>query len=180
MSAPVIRPATFSDIPVIASIYGDIVANSTASFELEPPGEAEMAARMRHLTENGFPYLTAELDGAVAGYAYAGAYRIRPGFRFTVEDSLYIAREAQRRGVGRALLNALIDESARRGFRQMVAVIGDPQSQTVSVALHKACGFRIVGTVDAAGFKHGRWLDSFMMQRALGDGVNSPPAEINP
>jgi phosphinothricin acetyltransferase len=175
-----IRPATFSDIPAIASIYGDVVAGSTASFELEPPGEAEMAARMRQLTENGFPYLTAELDGTVAGYAYAGAYRLRPGFRFTVEDSLYVAPSAQRRGVGRALLNALIEESASRGFRQMVAVIGDPRTQAVSVSLHKAAGFRIVGTVDHAGFKHGRWLDSLMMQRALGDGANSPPAAINP
>jgi phosphinothricin acetyltransferase len=173
-----IRPASLSDVPDIARIYGDVVANSTASFELEPPGEAEMAARMRQLTENGFPYLTAELDGAVAGYAYAGAYRIRPGFRFTVEDSLYVAPSAQRRGVGRALLDALIEESAKRGFRQMVAVIGDPRTQSVSVSLHKAAGFRIVGTVDHAGFKHGRWLDSLMMQRALGDGANTPPADV--
>lgn len=173
-----IRPATFSDIPAITGIYSDFVIHGTASFELEPPGEAEMAARMRSLTEGGFPYLTAELDGVVAGYAYAGAYRIRPAFRFTVEDSLYVAQDAQRRGVGRALLNALIEESAKRGFRQMVAVIGDPLTQSVSIALHKACGFRIIGTIAGAGFKHARWLDSLMMQRALGDGANSPPAEI--
>lgn len=173
-----IRRATLSDIPAITRIYREFVVHSTASFELEPPGEAEMTARMRHLTENGFPYLTAELDGAVAGYAYAGPYRIRSGFRFTVEDSLYVAPWAQRRGAGRALLNALIEESARRGFRQMVAVIGDPRTQAVSVSLHKTCGFRTAGTIDHAGFKHGRWLDSLMMQRALGDGANSQPAEI--
>jgi phosphinothricin acetyltransferase len=178
MSEPVIRPANLSDIPAITRIYGHYVVHGTASFELEPPSEAEMAERMRHLTDNGFPYLTAAFDGAVAGYAYAGAYRIRPAFRFTVEDSLYVAPDAQRRGVGRALLNALIEESARRGFRQMVAVIGDPPTQSVSIALHKAWGFRIVGTIDGAGFKHGRWLDSLMMQRALGDGANSPPTEI--
>jgi phosphinothricin acetyltransferase len=170
-----IRPATLSDIPAIARIYGHYVVHGTASFELDPPGETEMAARMRGLIDGGFPYLTAEMDGAAVGYAYAGTYRLRPAFRFTVEDSLYIAPEAQNRGVGRALLNALIEESARRGFRQMVAVIGDPQNQAVSVALHKACGFRVAGTIDHAGFKHGRWLDSFMMQRALGDGANSQP-----
>jgi phosphinothricin acetyltransferase len=173
-----IRPAVLSDIPAITRIYGEFVTNGTASFELEPPSEAEMAARMRALLDGGFPYLVAELDGAVVGYAYAGTYRLRPAFRFTVEDSLYIAREAHRRGVGRALLNALIDESTKRGFRQMVAVIGDPQTQATSVALHQACGFRVVGTVEGAGFKGGRWLDSFMMQRALGDGTNSPPKEI--
>jgi phosphinothricin acetyltransferase len=173
-----IRPATPADIPAITRIYGDFVVNGTASFEIAPPSEAEMAARMRVLLDGGFPYLVAELDGAVVGYAYAGTYRARPAFRFTVEDSLYIARDAHRRGVGRALLNALIDESARRGFRQMVAVIGDPQTQAISVALHQACGFRVVGTVEGAGFKDGRWLDSFMMQRPLGDGINSPPKEI--
>jgi phosphinothricin acetyltransferase len=171
-----IRPASLSDIPAIARIYGEFVANSTASFELEPPGEAEMAARMRHLLEGGFPYFAAELDGGIAGYAYAGVYRLRPGFRYAVEDSLYIAPAAHRRGVGRALLEALIAESAARGFRQMVAVIGDPQTQSPSVALHSAAGFRVVGTLNHVGFKHGRWLDSLLMQRPLGDGAATTPA----
>jgi len=173
-----IRLATFADIPAITRIYAAFVADGTASFELEPPSEAEMAARMRALLDGGFPYLSAELDGEVVGYAYAGTYRLRPAFRFTVEDSLYIAPVAHRRGVGRTLLNALVDESTKRGFRQMVAVIGDSPTQTASIALHKACGFRVVGAIEGAGYKFGRWLDSFMMQRALGDGTNSPPDEI--
>src|ERR1700754_672507 len=108
-----IRSATLSDIPAITRIYSASVATSTASFELEPPGEAEMAARMRHLFDGGFPYLAAELEGTVAGYAYAGPFRSRPAFRFTVEDSVYVAPAAQGRGVGRVLLDALIEESAK-------------------------------------------------------------------
>ncbi|HET7681420.1 MAG TPA: GNAT family N-acetyltransferase [Xanthobacteraceae bacterium] len=172
-----IRPATLSDISAIARIYSGSVINGTATFELEPPTETEMAERMRHLLDAGFPYLTAEWNGAVAGYAYAAAYRIRPAYRFTVENSLYVSPTAQRRGVGRALLNTLIEESARRGFRQMIAVIGDSPNQLASVTLHKAAGFRVVGTLEDVGFKHGRWLDSLLMQRALGEGASSAPPE---
>jgi L-amino acid N-acyltransferase YncA len=175
-----IRPATPSDIPAIARIYGTSVIGGTATFELEPPGEAEMAARMAHIIDGGYPYLAAELDGAFAGYAYAGAYRIRPAYRFTVENSVYVEPGAQRCGVGRALLEALIEACGKRGFRQMVAVIGDSGNQAASIALHKAAGFRVVGTLDHVGFKHGRWRDTLLMQRALGDGANSAPAEINP
>jgi phosphinothricin acetyltransferase len=170
-----IRPATLSDIPAIARVYSGSVINGTATFELEPPTETEMAERMRHLLDAGFPYLTAELDGAVAGYAYAAAYRIRPAYRFTVENSVYVSPTAQRRGIGRALLDALIEESARRGFRQMIAVIGDSANQVASVTLHKRAGFRVVGTLDHVGFKHGRWLDSLLMQRALGEGAATVP-----
>jgi L-amino acid N-acyltransferase YncA len=170
-----IRPATASDVPAIARIYAESVISGTATFELEPPGETEMAARMRHILEAGYPYLAAEQDGAFAGYAYAGAYRIRPAYRFTVENSLYVSPAAKRRGVGRALLDALIGECGERGFRQMVAVIGDSENQVASVALHKAAGFRVTGTLNHVGFKHGRWLDTLLMQRALGAGGNSPP-----
>ncbi len=170
-----IRPASLSDIPAITGIYAGDVANGTATFELEPPDQAEMAMRMRHITETGFPYLTAEWDGAVAGYAYAGTYRLRPAYRFTVENSVYVAPAAQRRGVGRALLDALIDECSKRGFRQMIAVIGDSRTQAGSIALHKAAGFRITGTLDHVGFKHGQWLDTLLMQRALGSGADEPP-----
>jgi L-amino acid N-acyltransferase YncA len=173
-----IRPATPSDIPAFARIYGHSVVRGTATFELEPPSEAEMTARMAHITEAGYPYLAAELDRAVAGYAYAGPYRIRPAYRFTVENSLYVEPGAQRRGVGRALLDALIEACGKRGFRQMVAVIGDSANQAASVALHRAAGFRVVGTLDHVGFKHGRWLDTLLMQRALGDGGDSAPPEI--
>src|SRR4051812_42221208 len=120
-----IRTATPADIPAIVRIYAEAVVAGTATFELDPPGEAEMAARMAHITDGGYPYLVAELDGAFAGYAYAAAYRIRPAYRFTVENSLYVEPGAQRRGVGRALLEALIEACGKRGFRQMVAVIGD-------------------------------------------------------
>jgi len=172
-----IRPAALADIPAITSIYAESVTSGTATFELEPPDEPEMAARMQQIAETGYPYLTAEWSGACAGYAYAGAYRIRPAYRFTVENSLYVAPALQRRGVGRALLDALIGECGKRGFRQMVAVIGDSGNQTASIALHKAAGFRVVGTLDDVGFKHGRWLNTLLMQRALGGGAGSAPEQ---
>jgi len=170
-----IRPVEASDIPAIACIYAHAVEHGTASFELEPPDENEMGRRMRELTGNGFPFIVAEVDGVLAGYAYAGPYRARPAYRLTVEDSVYIALHMQRRGVGRALLGALIDAAAARNFRQMIAVIGDSPRQAPSVALHAALGFRRVGILDNVGFKHGRWLDSLLMQRALGDGAATPP-----
>jgi L-amino acid N-acyltransferase YncA len=174
MTPPTIRPATLADIPAITRIYTDAVMHGTASFELEPPDQAEMTQRMTALLNGGFPYLAAESGGELLGYAYAGYYRTRPAYRFTVEDSIYIAGEAQRRGVGRALLDALITESEKRGFRQMLAVIGD-SANTASIELHRAAGFRMVGTFENVGFKFGRWLDSVMMQRALGDGAARDP-----
>ena len=171
---PLIRPATPADIPAITRIYAHAVAHGTASFELEPPDEAEMARRMATLIDGGYPYLAADIDGALAGYAYAGAYRPRPAYRFSVEDSIYVAPEAHRRGVGRVLLDALIADATARGFRQMVAVIGDA-AQTPSIELHRRAGFRMIGAVEAVGFKHGRWLATVLMQRALGDGDTTSP-----
>jgi L-amino acid N-acyltransferase YncA len=162
----VIRAAEPADVAVITRIYAHAVRFGTASFEIEPPDEAEMARRQRALIDGGFPYLVAEGDGAVLGYAYAGPYRPRPAYRFSVENSVYVAPEAHRRGVGRALLDRLIAEAQARGFRQMIAVIGD-SDQAPSIALHRAAGFRLVGTIAAVGFKHGRWLDSVLMQREL-------------
>ncbi len=170
-----IRPATASDIPAIAGIYAHAVIHGTASFEIEPPDEAEMMRRMRQLLDNDFPYIVAQIDGALAGYAYAGPYRARPAYRWTLEDSVYIAPHMQHRGIGRALLDRLIADSQARGFRQMIAVIGDSTLQTPSVALHAAAGFRLVGTLENVGFKHGRWLDSVLMQRPLGDGATTNP-----
>lgn len=170
-----IRPATPADIPAIARIYGQSVATATASFELEPPGEAEMHKRMQSLLDGGFPYLAAEADGGFAGYAYAGLYRTRPAYRFTVENSVYVAPEKQKRGVGIALMNALIAACEKRGFRQMIAVIGDSPNQTGSIALHTAAGFRRIGAIENVGFKFGRWCDSLLMQRDLGDGGATPP-----
>jgi L-amino acid N-acyltransferase YncA len=174
MTAVSIRPATPADIPAITRIYAQSVRTGTASFELDPPTEEEMTRRMRVLLDGGFPYLVAEIDGALAGYAYAGPYRTRPAYRFTVEDSIYIDPAAQRRGVGRALLDRLIEEATRRGFRQMIAVIGDSR-QTPSIELHRAAGFRMVGNFENVGYKFERWLDSVLMQRPLGDGATTKP-----
>jgi phosphinothricin acetyltransferase len=169
-----LRPAVLSDIPAITRIYAHAVRHGTASFELEPPDEAEMTRRMRALLEGGFPYLAAERDGVLAGYAYAGPYRTRPAYRFTVEDSVYVAPDAQGAGIGRLLLHALIADAERKGFRQMIAVIGD-SAQATSIALHVAAGFTMVGPLVSVGYKFGRWLDSVLMQRALGLGDSAPP-----
>jgi phosphinothricin acetyltransferase len=169
-----IRAAQAADIAAITRIYTHAVLHGTASFEIEPPDESEMARRQRTLIEGGHPYLVAEADAAVLGYAYAGPYRARPAYRWSVEDSVYVAPEAQRRGIGRALLARLIAEAEQRGFRQMIAVIGD-SLQVPSIELHRALGFRLVGTLAAVGFKHGRWLDTVLMQRPLGRGDTAPP-----
>jgi phosphinothricin acetyltransferase len=169
-----IRPATPADIPAITRIYADAVEHGTASFELTPPDEAEMTRRMNDLISNNFPYLAADVDGALGGYAYAALYRTRPAYRDTLEDSVYIAPAMQGRGIGRALLKALVETAAARGFRQMIAVIGD-SDQAASIALHAGLGFAYVGTLPNVGFKHGRWLDTVLMQLALGPGSTTPP-----
>ncbi len=170
-----IRPAKTSDIPAITRIYAHAVEHGTASFELTAPDEAEMARRMADLTGKGFPYIVAEIDGTLAGYAYAGPFRTRPAYRLTVENSVYVAHDTHRRGVGRVLLDALIAACEAAGHRQMIAVIGDSTKQAASIALHAAAGFKHVGLLPDVGFKHGRWLDSVLMQRAIGDGGKSEP-----
>jgi L-amino acid N-acyltransferase YncA len=174
MTSIPVRSAGSADIPAITQIYAHAVRTGTASFELEPPDAAEMVRRQRVLLDGGFPYLIAERDGTILGYAYAGPYRSRPAYRWTVEDSIYVAPQAQRCGVGRVLLDRLIGACEARDFRQMIAVIGDSQ-QTPSIALHRAAGFRLVGTFEAVGFKFGRWLDSVLMQRQLGTGASAAP-----
>ncbi len=174
MTGPALRPATPADIPAITRIYAHAVLHGTASFELDPPTEDEMARRQKSLFDGGYPYLAAEIDGAVAGYAYAGAYRPRPAYRFSVEDSVYVDPAVQRRGLGRILLAALIEDAEQRGFRQMIAVIGD-SAQTPSIELHRALGFNMIGPIENVGFKHGRWLDTVLMQRALGPGATTNP-----
>ena len=168
------RPARLADIPAITQIYAHAVLTGTASFELEPPDEGEMQRRQRVILEGGYPYLVAELQSVVVGYAYAGPYRSRPAYRWTVEDSIYVVPQLHRRGVGRVLLDRLIGECETRDFRQMIAVIGDSR-QAASIALHRAAGFRLVGTFEAVGFKLGRWLDSVLMQRGLGQGALTAP-----
>jgi L-amino acid N-acyltransferase YncA len=174
MTGLLIRPAGGADIPAITRIYAHAVRTGTASFELDPPDEAEMARRRQALLDGGYPYLAAVAEGAVLGYAYAGAYRARPAYRFSVEDSVYVAPQAHRRGVGRALLARLIADAEARGFRQMIAVIGD-SAQTASIELHRAAGFRLIGAIENVGFKFDRWLDTVLMQRALGPGATTNP-----
>ena len=158
MSTPNVRPATPSDIPAITRIYEHAVRHGTASFEYDPPNETEMARRQRALTDAGYPYLVAEIGGAVMGYAYAGPYRTRPAYRYTVENSIYIVPDAQRRGIGRALIDRLIAECEQRNYRLMIAVIGD-SAQAPSIELHRAAGFTLVGTFEAVGYKFDRWLE---------------------
>jgi L-amino acid N-acyltransferase YncA len=174
MNAVSLRTATAADIAAITGIYAHAVAYGTASFELEAPDEAEMARRQSALLQKNYPYLVAERAGAVVGYAYAGPYRDRRAYDWCVEDSLYIAPEFHRKGIGRLLLTRLVAESEALGFRQMIGVIGD-SANTASIAVHVAVGFRLIGNFQSIGFKHGRWLDTVMMQRALGSGDAAPP-----
>lgn len=172
-----IRPAVLPDVPAITAIYRPAVLTGTASFELDAPEEQEMRRRYETVVSAGFPYLVAERDGNVVGYAYANAYRPRPAYRFTVEDSIYVAPEAQRSGAGRLLLEELIRISTATGYRQMIAIIGD-SAQHASIGLHRRAGFHFAGTIHSVGYKHGRWLDGVIMQRALGQGDGAPPQEI--
>jgi len=174
MPAIPIRPAQPRDLDAITRIYDHAVRHGTASFEIEPPDEREMARRYEALRAGGYPYLVAELDGAIVGYAYAGPYRARAAYRWSVEDTIYVAPSSQRRGIGRALLERLIADAEAGGFRQMIAVIGDSANAS-SIELHRAAGFRMVGTFDNVGFKFGRWLDSVLMQRPLGTGATAMP-----
>ena len=167
MTDVVIRAAREADMAAVTAIYADAVRYGTATFEIEPPDEAEMTQRFLYYTSGGFPYLVAECDGQVAGYAYACLHRTRAAYRYTLEDSIYLAPQFQRRGIGRALLDRLLAEAAGRGFHQMVAVIGD-SAQAGSIALHRAAGFRLVGTLEAVGYKFDRWLDTVLMQREIG------------
>lgn len=172
-----IRDGRADDIPVITTIYADAVRHGTASWELEPPSQGEMQRRFEALVADGYPFLVAHRGEDILGYAYAGAYRPRPAYRSTVEDSIYLARQAQRMGIGRALLAALIAACEARGFRQMIAVIGDGNGASqASRRLHEQAGFQLIGIAKSVGYKHGRWLDQMLMQRELGEGDRTPPA----
>ena len=168
-----IRSAGARDIAAITRIYAEAVENSTATFEIKRPDEAEMARRQNALLGNGFPYFVALREGKVAGYAYAGPYHTRPGYRWTVEDTVYVDPQFHRQGLGRLLMSRVVAEAEARGFRQMLAVIGG--SGHASIALHTAVGFRQVGTLQSVGFKHGRWIDVVLMQRALGNADSTTP-----
>lgn len=166
-SAPVVRDATTADIDAITLIYAWHVLHGCGSFEETPPDAAEMSARYEKVCSFDLPWLVAELDGQVVGYCYATQYRPRPAYRFTIEDSVYIAAEMGGRGIGSALLSALIARCQQGPFRQMLAIIGNGERNAGSLNLHKKLGFEVAGNFRAVGFKHGEWRDTLLMQRAL-------------
>ena len=173
-----IEPATLADADAaaVAAIYAHHVRHGTASFETEPPDQAEMAARMGKVLDAGAPWLVArDPDGEVIGYAYASQFRDRPAYRYACENSVYIRDDRRGEGVGRALLALLIDAAERAGFRQMIAVIGG--AEPASIRLHAGCGFVEAGRMRGVGHKAGRWLDTLYMQRPLARGDAEPPAE---
>lgn len=172
-SSLAIRDATPADFPTIAAIYAHHVLNGTASFEETPPDADELLARHAAVLGHGLPWLVAELDGRVAGYSYATPYRPRAAYRHTIEDSIYVDAALRGRGVGRALLRALIERCEAGPWRQMIAVIADPHGG--SPALHRSVGFEPVGTLRAVGFKHDDWRDTLLMQRVLGAGSTTLP-----
>lgn len=171
----IVRPAAAEDAPALAAIYGHAVLHGFGTFEETPPTPAEMAARWRNIIDRGLPYVVGEDDaGRVLGYAYAGPFRPRPGYRFTVEDSVYVAPDAVGRGVGRAVLGEVLGACETLGVRQILAVIGD-SGNLASIALHRALGFADVGVSRGVGFKHGRWVDVVHMQKPLNGGCILPP-----
>jgi L-amino acid N-acyltransferase YncA len=169
-----VRDAVDADMAAIQAIYAHHVLHGLATFEEVPPSLPEMTERRATVVKAGLPYLAAELDGQVVGYAYATAYRPRPAYRHTIEDSIYVADGLGGRGIGSALLRQLVARCERGPWRQMLAVIGDNANEG-SIALHRALGFQPIGTLQAVGFKFGRWVDTVLMQRALGDGDRSLP-----
>jgi phosphinothricin acetyltransferase len=171
---PIIRPSCDDDVAAIAAIYGHHVLHGLASFEDAPPTVDEMARRRGEIIAAGLPYLVAEDGGRVLGYCYAGRYRTRSGYRFTLEDSIYVDAAATGRGIGRRLLEPLLARCTELGYRQMVAVIGGRETLP-SIRLHEALGFTHIGILPSVGFKFGRWVDTVLMQRALGPGDTTLP-----
>ena len=169
-----IRDATAADMPAIAGIYRHYVQNSITTFEEDPPDAAELERRLNGVTGKGLPWLVIEDGERVRGYAYAAPYRDRSAYRFLVEDSIYVDPAATGQGYGTALLAALIDRCERLGKRQMIAVIGG-STTAPSIGLHSRLGFRVAGVVPSAGFKLGKWADTVLMTRPLGDGDTTPP-----
>lgn len=170
----IIRAANAGDAAALAAIYGHHCCHGFGTFEENAPTADDMAARLAGVQRYGLPYLVAEVDGAVAGFAYAGPFRPRAAYRYTVEDSVYIAPEQIGRGVGKALLGKVIADCEALGLRQVMAVIGDSANEA-SIGLHRALGFEMKGTMPAVGHKFGRWLDIVFMQRSLNGGAETPP-----
>lgn len=172
----IIRPATAADATAIAAIYAHHVAHGTASYDTEARSEAGTATMIADYSGRGWPFLLAEVDDVVAGYAYAAQFRPRAAYAWACEDSVYINPELRGQGFGKMLLQALIAAAEAAGFRTMVAVIGG--AEPASIALHAACGFAPAGRLTGMGWKHGRWLDTVHMQRALGGGTATPPGDL--
>ncbi len=174
-----IRETHGGDITAIQKIYAHHVLKGRASFEEVPPDAAELSSRRAAILKEGLPYLVAEMDGQILGYSYATRYRPRSAYRYTLEDSVYVAEGFAGRGIGKALLIALLARCEAGPWRQMLATIGDSENAG-SIGLHASLGFRLIGTLQAVGFKHGRWLNTVLMQRELGSGNNSLPDARNP
>jgi phosphinothricin acetyltransferase len=171
----IVRDATEADAQALADIYGHAVLHGFGTFEEEPPSAADMNARRRAVTDQGLPYLVAEADGRVLGFAYAAPFRPRAAYRYTLEDSVYVAPEAAGKGVGRTVLSAVIAACEALGVRQLMAVIGDSEN-AASIGLHRSLGFEQTGVGRSVGFKHGRWVDIVHMQKALNGGDSLQPS----
>ncbi|MGI9400277.1 MAG: GNAT family N-acetyltransferase [Rhizobiaceae bacterium] len=171
----IIRKANFDDMPAVTKIYAESVLNGISTYELVPPDQTEITQRFEAITSLGYPFIVGESGNELTGYAYASSFRTRPAYRFIVEDSIYVAPAARGKGLGKLLLNELVSQCTQQGFRQMFAVIGGPEP--ASVFLHRRCGFEDCGTMRGSGYKFGRWLDTKIMQRALGEGDTTLPEE---
>jgi len=169
-----VRPSTEADLPAITAIYAHYVLHGTATFETTPPTLQEMAGRRADVLAKGLPYLVAEGDGQVLGYAYCQWFKPRPAYRFSAEDSIYLHPDALGKGVGRELLGALASQAEAAGVRKLIAVIGDSANRG-SIGVHRALGFTPVGTIANCGWKFGRWLDIVLMEKVLGEGATTPP-----
>ena len=171
-----IRPSTDADIPTITAIYTHHVLHGTGTFETDPPSEQDMAQRRADVLSKGLPYLVVEYAGNVVGFAYCQWFKPRPAYRFSAEDSIYLAASAHGKGLGRLLLVELMAQAERAGVRKLIAVIGDSANQG-SIGVHKACGFKPVGVLANCGWKFGRWLDVVLMDRTIGLGSSEAPAQ---
>ena len=173
-----IRPSSASDVAGIASIYAHHVLTGTGTFETTPPIEDEMRARREDVLAKELPFLVAEADGRLLGFAYCNWFKPRPAFRFSAEDSIYVAPEAMGKGLGKWLLTELIAQAEQRGVRKLIAVIGDSANQS-SIALHARCGYQRAGLIAGCGWKFDRWLDIVLMEKTLGSGHDTPPTETS-
>ena len=176
---PLIRPSSADDVPQIAAIYRHHVLTGTGTFEIDPPSPADMAARRDDVLGKGLPFLVLEHGGGVCGFSYCNWFKPRPAYRFSAEDSIYLAPEAVGRGWGRLLLTELVGQAERAGVRSLIAVIGD-SGNAASIAVHRECGFTQVGVLAGCGWKFERWLDVVLMQRTIGSGQHTPPAQSSP